>query len=161
VAVIVTVVDVATGRAVTGKLAALCPAGTRVDAGTVAVPGLLLESWMTRPPAGAGALRVTCPVDAAPRPRIVGGDRVTADGTGGTTMSWAVRVVPAPTAVIVRLTGFGTGPVWTRKLFVVAPTGTVTEAGTTATSAGAELERVTTTPPFGAGPLSLTCPVEV
>jgi hypothetical protein len=156
----VTVVDAPTGRPVTGKFAALCPAGTMTEAGTPAAAGLLLESWTTRPPVGAGALSVTCPVEVPPRPWTVVGDRVTVDGTGGAITSWAVLVTPPAIAVMVRLTRFGTGLVATKKLFVVAPSGTVTDVGTAATAAGAELERVTMTPPFGVAPLSITCPVE-
>jgi hypothetical protein len=52
-----------------------------------------------------------------------------------------------------------TAKVVTRKAAVVAPAGTVKPAGTVATAV-LPLMRETTAPPLGAGPLSVTLPVE-
>ena len=52
----------------------------------------------------------------------------------------------------------GTALVFTGKVALVAPAGTVTLAETVA--ATLLLERETTAPPLGAGPLSVTVPVE-
>jgi len=68
----VTVVDAATALVFTGKVALVAPAGTATLEGTLADP-LLLESASCAPPAGAGPLNVTAPVeDCAPPITLVG-----------------------------------------------------------------------------------------
>lgn len=59
----------------TVKFALVAPAGTVAVAGTVTTAGLLLESATAAPPAGAGALRTTVPVAAAP-PLTLAGSRL-------------------------------------------------------------------------------------
>jgi hypothetical protein len=57
---------------VTSKFALVFPGVTSTLPGTLAIPGLLLDTATAAPPAGAGALRVTVPVDAAPPVKLLG-----------------------------------------------------------------------------------------
>ncbi len=66
VAEIVTVVDVVTAVVETVNVAAVRPAFTVTLAGIAAAVGLLLVSETVAPPAGAGPLRLTVPVDEVP-----------------------------------------------------------------------------------------------
>jgi hypothetical protein len=83
----------------TVKLALVAPAGTVTLDGTEARPGLLLDRTTTAPPAGAGPLRVTVPVDDPRPPTTVAGfsvkeERVTGGTGGGVTVSDAVLLAP-------------------------------------------------------------------
>lgn len=90
-----TVVEVTTRLVVTVKVARVAPAGTVTVEGTVAAPGLLLESATCAPPAGAGPFSVTVPVEFPSGPPItLVGLKVSEERTAGITVSEAVRVAP-------------------------------------------------------------------
>ena len=81
----------------TGNVALVAPAGTVTLEGTLATK-LLLVSATRAPPAGAGALNVTVPVeDCSPPTTLVGFklSDVTVGSGNGFTVSVAVLVVPA------------------------------------------------------------------
>jgi hypothetical protein len=155
----VTDVEEATPKVVTVKVAVEAPAATVTDAGTVAAAVFEEESVTAAPPAAAMPVSVTVPVELVP-PSTLAGARVTDVSAAGVTVSVAVWVTPAQTAVIVTEVEEATPSVVTVKVFVEAPAGTVTEAGTVAAPVFEE-DSVTTTPPAGAGPVSVTVPVEL
>ncbi len=91
-------VDAVTGLVLTVKVALVAPAGTATLEGTLVAP-LLLESATCAPPAGAGPLSVTVPVeDCAPPITLVGysvsEESEGAAGEAGVTVSEAVLVTP-------------------------------------------------------------------
>jgi hypothetical protein len=67
-----TEVEVDTVLVLTVKVAVVAPAETVTLDGTEATAVLLLESWTTAPPLGAGALRVTVPVEELPPATLAG-----------------------------------------------------------------------------------------
>src|SRR5882724_4524250 len=77
----VTGVDAATALVLIVKVALLLPAGTVTLAATLAAP-LLLESITCPPPAGAGPLRVTVPVDDSVPPITLAGFNVSDETVG-------------------------------------------------------------------------------
>src|SRR5437660_373350 len=68
----VTAVDAVTALVLTVKVALAAPAGTVTLEGTVAAAVLPLESATCAPPAGAGPLSVTVPVEELPPVTLVG-----------------------------------------------------------------------------------------
>ena len=64
------IVTVPGDTAVIVKVALDDPAGIVTDVGTVAIEGLLLESEILAPPAGADGLRLTVPCPALPAVRV-------------------------------------------------------------------------------------------
>ena len=92
---IVAEVDMRTIDVLTVKVALALPAGTVTMDGTLAAP-LLLESMTCAPPAGAGPLSVTVPMEDCTPPTTLVGFKVSEETVtgGGVTVSEAVRVVP-------------------------------------------------------------------
>jgi hypothetical protein len=156
----VTVVDAATALVFTGKVALVAPAGTATLEGTLADP-LLLESATCAPPAGAGPLNVTAPVEDCAPPITLVGFSVSEETVGsgwGVTVSEADLLAPPKDAEMVTVVDAVTALVFTGKVALVAPAGTATLEGTLA--APLLLESATCAPPAGAGPLNVTAPVE-
>jgi len=67
-----TAVDAATALVLTVKVALVAPAETVTPVGTLAAAVLLLERVTCAPPAGAGPLSVTVPVEKFPPVTLVG-----------------------------------------------------------------------------------------
>jgi hypothetical protein len=82
----------------TVNVAVVAPAATVTLDGTVAAAVLLLESATVAPPAGAGPLNATVPVEGVPPMTLVGfsvsDERVGGGGGAGVTVSGADRVAP-------------------------------------------------------------------
>src|SRR5205823_3716535 len=85
-----TLVDAVTAVVVTVKVALVAPPGTVTLAGAVAAAVLLLASVTTVPPAGAGAVRVTVPVEEA-GPTTLAGFNDTADRLAGAGAACGVK----------------------------------------------------------------------
>src|SRR5437762_3251476 len=153
-------VDMRTIDAFTVKVTLLLPAGTVTLEGTLAA-ALLLESVTCAPPAGAGPLSVTVPVEDCTPPTTLVGFNVseeTAGGGGGITGSVIDEIGRASGREMVTGVDAATALVLIVKVAVVLPAGTVTLEGTLA--AALLLESVTCAPPAGASPLSVTVPVD-
>ena len=130
-------------------------------AGTVATDVFELVSLTTTPPAGAGPVSVTVPVELAPPLRAEGlsvSDE-SLGGGAGVTVSVAVRLTLPAEAVRTTGVDVATAAVVTGNDAEVAPAVTVT-LGWTPTTAGLPLARVTVSPLPVAALLSVTTPVE-
>jgi hypothetical protein len=148
-----------TGFVVTLKLALVAPAATVTLAGTLATV-LPLERPMTAPPAGAGPLIVTVPVEPLP-PVTLLGLRLSPDIVGppdGVTVSVADTVTFAPVAEIVTFVVAVTAVVLIVNGPVRVPPLIVYQGGTLAT-AGLLLANAINAPPETAGDWSVTQPV--
>ena len=91
---IVAEADIRTGDVFTVKVALLLPAGTVTLDGTLA-DALLLESVTCAPPAGAGPVSVTVPVEDCTPPTTLFGFNVSEETVGGITVSDADGVRPS------------------------------------------------------------------
>jgi hypothetical protein len=158
----VTEVETRTADVLTVNVALVAPAGTVTVEGTLAA-ALSLARATCAPPAGAGPLKVTVPVEDCTPPTTLVGFKVSEEtvgsgGGGGVTVRAAVWVTLAKDAEMVTVVDAATALVFTGKVAFVAPAGTVTLEGTLA--APLSLARATCAPPAGAGPLRVTVPVE-
>ena len=141
------------------KVALAAPGGTVTVAGTEATEALLLANVTTAPDAGAGPFSVAVPCELLP-PVVIDGLSVTEFIAVGATVRVAVcDVAPYPAEMVIWVEA-ATGAVVTVNVRLLLPDGTVTVAGTEATDASL-LASVTTAPPDGAGPLSVTVPCEL
>ncbi len=156
-------VEAVTALVLTVKVALVAPAATVTLAGTLAAVVLLLESVTVAPPAGAAPLKVTVPVEEFPPVTLVGfsesEERVGGGGGAAVTVSEADLLAPLNVAEMETVVDTATALVLTVNVALVAPAATVTLDGTLATVV-LLLESVTTAPPDGAAPLSVTVPVE-
>jgi hypothetical protein len=157
-AVIVTGVAAATPRVVTVNVADVVPAGTVTEDGTIAAAMFELERKTGTPPTGAAAEIVTVPVALLP-PTMVTGFSERDVGSGPLVAREACAEETPRVAVMVVATSLPTATVDAVNVAVEDVAGTVTEAGTVTTDVSEE-ERVTATPPVGAGPLIVTVPVD-
>src|SRR5437588_240525 len=154
---IVAEVDTRTIDVFTVKVALLLPAGTVTMAGTLAAP-LPLERVTCAPPAGAGPLSVTVPVEDCTPPTTLVGFSVSEATVGGVTVSAADLLAPPYDAEMVITVDVATALVLTVNVAVVLSAGTTTLGGMLANAL--LLERLTCVPPAGANPLSVTLPME-
>ena len=157
--VITTIVDEETVPVETMNVPLVEPAAIVTRAGTVATPGVALESVTSAPPSPAGPSRVSVPCDVLPPVTLAGFSEIERSDTSGTvdrTVSGAVIVTPPNEAEIVTSVAPATARVAMVNDSLVAPAGTVTLAGTVTGSAP---DSETWAPPAGAGPESVTIPL--
>ncbi len=149
----------ATVSVVMVKVPVLAPAGSESGAGTVAAAVFELVSVTAAPAGGAAPVSVNVPVEGLP-PMTLVGLRTSEERAAAPTVSVAVFVTPPYMDVMVTAVDDATPVVVMVAGADVEPAGIVTLAGSEATVVF-ELERVTTAPPVGAGPFSVTVAVEL
>jgi len=125
--------------------------------GTLTTAGSLLERAITNPPEGAGALSVTVRTAEAPTATF-GRSTLIPLKAIGTTVRVAVFLTPS-VAEITTARATVTALVVTAKAAVLSPAAMLTLDGTFAVAV-LELVNWMTTPPVGAGPVSVTVPVD-
>jgi hypothetical protein len=148
----------ATGVVLIKNVAAVVPEATVTLAGTVATELSLELSVTSAPFAGAGPFSVTVPVEELP-PRTDVGLTVTELRVAAVTVSVAAFVTFAYEAVMLTEVFVATGEVVTRNVAVVAFAGMMTLVGTLPTAL-LLLARAICAPAAGAGPFSVTVPVD-
>lgn len=153
---IVAAVDAETAVVVMVKEADVAPAPTVTLVGGVALVEFE-ERATIAPPDAAGPFKVTVPVEEV-FPKTEFGAIVMLDRTAGVTVKVAVTDVTPEFAVMVDVVDVDTADVEIVNAVEVEPAATVTlDGGKTLVLLDAKL---TTAPPVGAGPLSVTTPVD-
>ena len=153
-AVIVTVVFALTGLVAALKVVLYEPAATITLAGTASAAGLLLLNVTTAPSAGADPFNSTATVTVPPPTSEYGMEKI--PPSSGTSPNVFVAVIP-PEAETTKKSFVVSATVAILKFALVAPSGTVTLAGTLAVF-GLLLFRFTSVPPAGAGLAKTTVP---
>lgn len=151
-AVMVAVVELETGPAVAVKVLLVNPEDTVTVAGTVTAAWS--EDKLTVYAAVAALVRETVQVEVPPGFRVVGEQFKADRAAGAYNASENVCEPPLRVAVRVALVLLATAAAVAMKVAVYNPAFTVTEAGTVAEAL--LLDRVTVTPPAGAGEVRVT-----
>ena len=124
--------------------------------GTVTDERLLLRDTATW--TGAGPFNVTVPVEPVP-PVTAAGLRVRLVGIRGVTASVALTVVADREAEMVAVVCCWSNPATAVNVVLNEPAGTLMTVGTV--TLGWLLDKLTVAPPMGAGPFSVTAPIEL
>ena len=154
----VTDLFVVTALVAIGNVVDTVLAGTVTVEGTVAKFVLLLVKLTVAPSDGAGPFKVRVPTACVPPFREVGLNVIELSAAALTAKLAVLAIVPYVADMVTEVLA-ATGAVVTLNVAVVAFGAIVTLAGTLA-AAVLLLPSVTSAPPAGAGPLSVTVPVD-